>query len=162
MPSAGRLSRQETILNEAAARIRRHAGLPHTAPFDRPLVVVLSKLDEWNHLLDTEARGDPWRTRRHVTGVDMDRIEHLSELLRRILLHYCPETVAAAESFARDITYIAVSSLGPNIQLDPVSGLPAIRPAEIQPTWVTVPLLYCISRASSRLIPRFVKRNKPG
>ncbi len=161
-PSAGRLSRQETILNEAAARIRRHAGLPHTAPFDRPLVVVLSKLDEWNHLLDTEAKGDPWRTVDHVAGVNMDRIEHLSELLRRILLHYCPETVAAAESFARDITYVAVSSLGPNIQLDPVSGLPAIRPAEIQPTWVTVPLLYCISRASSRLIPRFVKRSKPG
>jgi hypothetical protein len=162
VPAAARLSRQETILNEAAARIRRHSGLPHTAPFDRPLVVVLSKLDEWNHLLDTEAKREVWRTVDHVTGVDMDRIEHLSELLRRILLHYCPETVAAAESFARDITYIAVSSLGPNIQVDPVSGLPAIRPAAIQSTWVTAPLLYCISRASSRLIPRFVKRSKTG
>src|SRR5262249_39608822 len=30
---AGRLSRQETILNEAAARIRRHAGLSHTATY---------------------------------------------------------------------------------------------------------------------------------
>ena len=138
--SCRRLSRQETILNEAAARIRRHAGLPHTAPFDRPLIVVLSKLDEWNHLLDTDAKGDPWRTQDHVTGVDMDRIEHLSELLRRILLHYCPETVAAAESFTRDVTYIAVSSLGPDVQLDPATGLAAIRPADIQPTWVTAPL----------------------
>ena len=159
---SGRLSRQETILNEAAARIRRHAGLPHTAPVDRPLVVVLSKLDEWNHLLDTDAKGDPWRTQDHVTGVDMDRIEHLSELLRRILLHYCPETVAAAESFTRDVSYIAVSSLGPNVQVDPASGLAAIRTADIQPTWVTAPLLYCLSQASSRLIPRFVKRGKPG
>ena len=49
---AGRLSRQETILNEAAARVRRHAGLPHTAPYDRPLVIVLSKLDEWNQDID--------------------------------------------------------------------------------------------------------------
>jgi hypothetical protein len=158
---AGRLSRQETILNEAAARIRRHAGLPHAAPLERPLVVVLSKLDEWNHLLDTDCGGDPWRTQNNVSGVDMDRVEHLSGLLRRILLHYCPETVAAAEAFARDVTYIAVSSLGPNIRHDPTSGLPAIRPADIQPTWVTAPLLYCISQAASRLVPRFVKRTKP-
>ena len=40
-----------------------------------------------------------------------------------------------------DITSIAVSSLGPRIQLDPNSGLPAIRPADIEPTWVTAPLL---------------------
>jgi len=160
-PAAGRLSRQETILNEAAARIRRYAGLSHTAPVDRPLVVVLSKLDEWNQLLDTEATGDPWRTVEHVTAIDIDRIEHLSALLRRVLLHYCPETVAAAESFSRDVTYIAVSSLGPNVQVDPASGRPAIRPAEIQPAWVTAPLLYCISRASSRLVPRFVRRAKP-
>ncbi len=78
---AGRLSRQETILNEAAAQIRRHAGLSHTAANERPLVVVLSKLDEWNHLLDTESGGDPWRTQGNVTGVNMDRIEHLSGLL---------------------------------------------------------------------------------
>ena len=80
--SAARLSRQETILNEAAARIRRHAGMPHTGTYDRPLVVVLSKLDEWNHLLDTESGGDPWRTQGNITGVDMDRVEHLSGLLR--------------------------------------------------------------------------------
>jgi hypothetical protein len=159
---AGRLSRQETILNEAAARIRRHAGLPHTASYDRPLVIVLSKFDEWNHLIDTDKGGEPWRTQEQVTGVDMDRIEHFSALLRRILLHYCPETVAAAETFARDVTYIAVSSLGPHVQIDPASGLAAIRPADIEPVWVTAPLLYCISRASSRLIPRFVRRSKPG
>ncbi len=70
---AARLSRQETILNEAAARIRRHAGMPHTGTYERPLVVVLSKLDEWNHLLDTESGGDPWRTQGNVTGVNMDR-----------------------------------------------------------------------------------------
>ena len=97
-----------------------------------------------------------------VFVVDMDRIQHLSGLLRRILQHYCPETVAAAEDFAREVTYIAVSSLGPNIRPDPASGLPAIRPAEIQPTWVTAPLLYGISQASSRLIPRFVKRTRSG
>ena len=74
--------------------------------FDRPLVVVLSKLDEWNHLLDTDAKGDPWRTQDHVTGVDMDRIEHLSDS-SGVMLHYCPETVAAAESFAGCVNHRA-------------------------------------------------------
>ncbi len=157
---AGRLSRQETVLNEAAARIHRHAGLSHSASYDRPLVVVLSKLDEWNHLLDTDRDGDPWRTQGGVTGIDMDHIEHLSQLLRRILLHYCPETVAAADAFAKDVTYIAISSLGPKIARDPSTGLPAIRPADIQPISVTAPLLYCLTRTSSRLIPRFVKKGR--
>ncbi len=158
--NAGRLSRQETVLNEAAARIRRHAGLPHSAPYDRPLIVVLSKLDEWNHLLDTDRDGDHWRTQGGVTGIDMDHIEHLSELLRRILLHYCPETVAAADAFAKDVTYIAISSLGSKVARDPSSSLPSIRPAEIQPISVTAPLLYCLTRTSSRLIPRFVKKGR--
>jgi hypothetical protein len=158
---ASRLSRQETFLNEAAARIRRHAGLPHTAPYDRPLIVVLSKFDEWNHLIDTARGGEPWRIQGEIVGVDIDRIEHLSAILRGILLHYCPETVAAAETFARDVTYIAVSSLGDQVELDPSSGLPAIRPRNIQPHWVTAPLLYVLSRASSRLIPRLIRRNKP-
>jgi hypothetical protein len=161
-PHDGRLSRQETILHEAAARIRSHAGLSHTAPFELPLVIVLSKLDAWNHLLDTDKGGEPWRTHDNTMGVDMNRIAHLSELLRRLLLHYCPEMVAAAESFARDVTYIAVSSLGPRIQVEPGSGLAAIRPAEIDPTWVTAPLLYCLSRVSSRLVPRLVRRGNPG
>jgi hypothetical protein len=158
---AGRSSRQETILNEAAARIRRHAGLAATALYDQPVIIVLSKFDEWNHLIDTDKGGEPWRSQDDRMGVDVDRIEDLSGLLRRILRHYCPETVAAAETFARDVTYIAVSSLGPGVQLDPVSGLPAIRPVDIQPHWVTVPLLYYLSQALSRLIPRVVRRGKP-
>jgi hypothetical protein len=158
---AGRLSRQETFLNEAAARIRRHAGLAHTAAYDRPLIVVLSKLDEWKHLIDTERGGESWRSQADGTGVDIDRIEHLSDILRGILLHYCPETVAAAETFARDVTYIAVSSLGDQIETDPTTGLAAIRPKNIQPHWVTAPLLYILSRTSSKLIPRLVRRNKP-
>ena len=65
-----RLSRQETILNEAAARIRRHAGLSQGTKYDKPLVIVLSKLDEWAHLLDPMTRrtlasaGKPDRRRR--------------------------------------------------------------------------------------------------
>jgi len=157
---AARLTRQETILNEAAARIRRHGGLSHGSKFDRPMIVVLSKLDEWSHLLDRED-GEPWRVQGNLTGVDGERIERTSNRLREILTQYCPETVAAAEAFAREITYIAVSSLGNHVELDPNTGLPGIRPKNIQPQWVTVPLLYALSRVQPALIPRLIRRARP-
>jgi hypothetical protein len=158
---ASRLSRQETILNEAAARIRRHTGLSQGSKFDRPMVVVLSKLDEWSHLFGPDDEGDPWRSRGNLTGVDVVRIERRSGRLREILLKYCPETVTAAEAFAKDITYIAVSSLGSCVEPDSNSGLLGIRPRNIQPHWVTVPLLYAISQVLPALVPRLLRRAKP-
>jgi hypothetical protein len=158
----GRLSRQETILNEAAARIRRHVGLSQTSQYDRPMVVILSKLDMWSHLLGSEHDVDPWRTLGNRTGIDVEAIEQRSAHLRAILLEHCPETVAAAEAFAPDVTYIAASALGSRVELDPVTGLPGIRPREIKPYWVTVPLLYSISQVLPALVPRVVRRAKPG
>jgi hypothetical protein len=155
---AARMSRQETILNEAAARIRRHAGLSHGTKYDRPMIVILSKFDEWSHLLDHDA-GEPWKSQGNMTGVDVERIERTSVRLQQILMHYCPETVAAAEAFAKNITYIAVSSLGGQVEVDTTTGLRAIRPKNIQPHWVTVPLLYALSRVQPSLIPRLIRRS---
>ncbi len=157
-PRAGRMSRQETILTEAAARIRRHSGLSQGSKYDRPMVIVISKFDEWAHLLGLDDDSEPWRVQGNLTGVDLEKIERMSGRLREILLKYCPETVAAAESFAKEITYIAVSSVGDQAELDPSSGLPGIRPRNIRPHWVTVPLLYSISRVLPALLPRLVRR----
>ena len=89
----------------------------------------------------------------------MELVEQQSQRLRRILSHYCPETVAAAETFASNVTYIAVSSLGKRTHTDPKTGLASIRPSEIQPLWVTVPLLYSLSKILPGLIPRLKRRN---
>ena len=43
--------RQETILSEAAQRVRRYAGLAQSQKHDRPLIVVVTKFDSWKHLL---------------------------------------------------------------------------------------------------------------
>jgi hypothetical protein len=155
-PSA-RLSRQETILNEAAVRIRRHAGLSQGTKYERPMIVIVSKFDQWSHLLDPDV-GEPWKTQGNSTGVDIERIERTSARLRQVLMQYCPETVAAAESFAKNITYIAVSSLGEQVEIDPTTGLAGIRPKNIHPHWVTVPLLYALSRVQPALIPRLIRR----
>ncbi|MGO9915366.1 MAG: protein kinase domain-containing protein, partial [Isosphaeraceae bacterium] len=120
---SSRLSRQETILVEAAARVRRHTGLSQASKFERPLLVVVSKFDEWSQLLGVDDDRDPWRTQGNVTAVEIERVENRSSRIRDILWRFAPEIVTAAESFAQDITFVAVSSLGPSIQLDPYSGL---------------------------------------
>jgi hypothetical protein len=158
-PREVRLSRQETILTEAAARFRRHAGVSHNTRYDRPLIVVLSKFDAWRHLLGTADDGEPWKSAGGVSALDIDRIETQSASLRRIMLAHCPDVVTAADSFASDVIYVPVSALGDRVELDPASKLPGIRPANIEPHWVTVPILYALSRALPGLIPRLKRRN---
>jgi hypothetical protein len=155
------MSRQETILTEAAARIRRHTGLSQGSKYDRPLIMVLSKFDEWSHLLGLADDSDPWRRHGNLTGIDVGRIQQTSDRLRQILSVYCPETVAAAQAFAKDITYIAVSSLGSGVEVDARTGRPGIRPRNIRPEWVTVPLLYSISRVLPALVPGLIRRAQP-
>ena len=159
---AARMSRQDTILNEAVTRIRRYAGLSQGVKYDKPLVVVVSKLDEWSHLLGPGDENDPWRAQGNMTGVDVEKIEQASSRVREILLKYCPEIVTAAETFAKDVTYVAVSSLGGEVELDFQSGLPGIRPKNIRPRWVVVPILYAISRVLPALVPRLIRRTKSG
>jgi hypothetical protein len=159
---SARLSRQDTILIEATARIRRYAGLSQGTAYDKPLLIVVSKLDEWAHLLGDTEENDPWRVHGNLSGVDNAKIERTSSRVRELLLNYCPEIVTAAEGFAKDVTYFAVSSLGGQVELDLQSGLPGIRPRNIQPRWVAVPILYAIARVLPSLVPRLVRRSKHG
>jgi hypothetical protein len=157
-----RLSRQETILSEAAARIRRHAGLAQHEKHDRPLVVVLSKFDAWSHLLGDTDASDPWRPARggSVSGLHVERVESQSANLRRLLAQFCPETVAAAESFAREVTYIPVSAVGGETEVDPKTGSLSIRPDAIRPHWAAVPFLYLLSRLQPGLVPRLQRKSR--
>lgn len=160
-----RSMRQEPILQEAIARIRRFAGLRQTERHKRPLVVILTKFDMWWSLLGADPEPDPWRAVRGPAGseetfeaVDMNVVARQSQLARQVLLQTSPEIVTAAEGFAEDVTYVPVTSVGWNVSVDARSGLPAIRPSEAAPYWATVPLLYGLSRSIPGLIPTMTKR----
>jgi hypothetical protein len=151
----GKLSRQETVLNEAAARVRRFAGLSSSAKLDRPLIVVLSKSDEWGHLLNGTGAAEPWaRLSEDLYAVHTDAILQHSQAIRRLMLRHCPEIVSAAEDFASEVTYIAVSALGDDVELDPKTNLMGIRPSRIRPRWATVPMIYGLSRVLPGLVQR--------
>ena len=163
--SSSRFSRQSIILNEAASRVRRHAGLGQSEKHDRPLIIVLTKFDQWGSLFPTGDTSPPWykvgSDPNVPAGLDVERIEERSKLLRQLMVDYCSELVAAAEGFAKEVTYIAVSSLGPNIEVDPGTGVVGIRPEMIQPQWVTVPFQYCLTKVMPGLLFK-LKRRPPG
>jgi hypothetical protein len=151
--TGGKVGQQVQVLNEAAARIRRYTGLAHNARHDRPLMFVVTKFDAWSKLLEGNDPSPPWVQVGNLAGLDVGRIERRSQLLRALLLKVCPELVAAAESFATSVTYIPVSALGRTPELDPATNHVAIRPKDIAPVWVAVPLLYALCAWPPYVIP---------
>jgi hypothetical protein len=145
--------RQETLLTEAASRVRRYANLPPGKKHDAPLLVLVPKSDVWGSMLDEEVVTEPILPNAIggiVSGVDVVRIERVSAKLRTLLLNETPELVAAAEDFCRHVVYIPVSALGRSPE-DTADGL-MVRPKDIQPRWVSVPLLYMFAKWTKGLI----------
>jgi hypothetical protein len=155
MGDRARTSRQETILLEAADRVRRYTGLGQTARHERPLMIVVTKFDAWSTLLEDERLTSPWVATKHdkLCALDMTQIESISDRVRSLLGRLTPELVAAAEGFASNVIYVPVSSLGRAPEVDAQSGLLGIRPRDLQPTWAEVPFLYAMARWMGGLIP---------
>jgi len=148
-----RASRQESVLLEAAARVRRYTGLPEGAKIKQPLIVVVTKFDVWNKLLKDSSLQEPRVGQDQVRGLDLERIESRSRAVRTLLSTVCPEIVTAAETFAQDVVYVPVSALGKLPAVQTESNALAIEPGNIKPVWVTVPLLYALCRWMRGLIP---------
>ena len=150
---AGRKTlRQESLLNEAAGRMRRYGGLGPQARTDRPLIICVSKSDIWAPLMDEDIISEPYlpATDPAKARVDMDRINRVSAKVRQLLLTTTPEIVSMAEAVSKAVVYVPISSLGHAPEPHPSdANLLAIRPRDIRPHWVTVPVLYALAQWTS-------------
>lgn len=146
--------RQETILSEAAQRVRRYSGLAQSQKHSRPLIVVVTKYDSWRGLLKKDSLPQARITAPSGlrSAVNVEGIEETSRLLRSLLWHVSPEVVSAAESFASQVLYIPVSATGCGPQVDPATGALGFRPRDINPIWAEVPVLYSMSRWMQGLV----------
>jgi hypothetical protein len=149
--------RQETVLAEATQRLRKHRGLSAYQRYDRPLLVLVAKSDIWAPLLDADTLSEPILLPPHGHGqmaaVDIPRIQDVSRQVRALLLQIAPEIVTTAEDFSAEVTYIPVSALGHSPQHHPEQPGLVIRPRDIRPRWVTVPVLYALAQWHGGLIP---------
>jgi hypothetical protein len=154
--------RQETLLLEAAERVRRYAGLSARAKHNRPLILIVTKYDAWSSLLDAGRLPQPWSSsaKNPVSAMQLETIEKMSAQVRALLWKLSPEVVSAAESFTDQVLYVPVSATGRSPEIDPVTGAKGFRPRDIHPMWVEVPLLYTLSRWSEGLIP-YVRQGAP-
>ena len=149
--------RQETILSEAAIRFRRHASLSAYQKCDRPLLVLVAKSDIWDPLVEGEDLVTEPIVRDKTGGadlavLDLDRIERVSNAIRKMLQELTPEVVSIAEDFSDEVFYLPVSALGHSPEKYPDKNGLLIRPRDVKPRWVTVPLLYSYSRWATGLI----------
>ena len=149
--------RQETILSEAAIRFRKHASLSAYQKCDRPLLVLVAKSDIWGPLLADEdlvsepiVRDEPGKA--HLSVLDLDRIERVSMKVRQLLLELTPEVVTIAEDFSDEVFYMPVSALGHSPEKYPEKNGLLIKPRDVHPRWVTIPLLYSYARWATGLI----------
>jgi hypothetical protein len=155
---------QESILQEAARRVRHFRGLAPTEKHNAPLIVVVTKFDCWSKLLPGRSQKEPWRavrvsgngsasSARDVTKLECSSIEDTSAAVRKLLLETCKEIVTAAESFVDDVTYVPVSSVGWSARpLDSEPGQFEIRPEEANPYWVAAPMIHGLWQSIPGLI----------
>jgi len=149
--------RQETILTEATIRFRKHAGLSAWQKCDRPLLVLVAKSDIWAPLMaDEDLASEPILHdpdgKTHIGVLDLERIERVSVKLRKLLLEITPEIVSVAEDFGDDVVYVPVSALGHSPEKQEGKNGLLIKPSDIKPRWVTIPLLYSYARWATGLI----------
>lgn len=146
---------QTQILIEAATRVRRYAHLSQNEKLSQPLLVLVSKSDIWCNLIDEDITSEPYIAaappERLFAVVDAPRIMRVSTKIRNLLLELAPEFVAAAEDFCKEVLYIPVSALGCSPEVQEGSNFLVVRPRNIKPRWVTVPVMYAFSAWASGL-----------
>ncbi len=155
--------RQETILLEAAQRVRRYAGLAEKAKHSRPLILVVTKYDCWSSLLGNQRLESPWKrgSKSDLCAMQIDTVDEVSKQLRALLWELCPEIVSAAEGFAEQVIYVPVSATGRSPEVDPQTGAFGVRPRDMNPMWAETPLLYALCRWMPGLIPYWRPNGSP-
>ena len=169
--------RQDTVLHEAANRIRKYTELKHNERHDRPLIVVVTKYDAWASLLPGILDTPPWNpvrsgslasdsSGRHSShgilhALDMDRIEETSRRVRDLLWRYSPEMISAAEGFAKEVLYVPVSATGCSPVVDQAGAIHGMRRKDIRPMWVETPMLVVLAKWAKGLIPYAMRKQNP-
>jgi len=150
--------RQDVLLTEMISRVRRHLGLRGTAGYSKPLIIGVSKADVLGDMI--EFGGNPWSWDDELDSdaLDLSRVVGVSFATRCLLMKYAPEIVRTAESFAQHVLYMPLSALGhspkPAESDDAQESRPGapgsrsadfVRPCDIDPKWVDVPMLYILA-----------------
>lgn len=147
-------ARQETILHEIAGRVDRHTT--HADDHrSRPLLVVLTKYDQWWPLVGHERLPTPIieRGEGKLSALHLGMVQHVSDAARKLLQQFTPEVVTTAEEMSDNVWYVPVSATGCSPEKDPETGRLGFRPRSMKPMWESVPMLLAMALRTRGLIP---------
>lgn len=130
--------RQDTLLMELAARIRRHLGSRGEERLSRPLVVGFSKADMLRDRLPLSE--SPCRQRPDgAYALDWDALHRISDATEALLAEFVPEVVGTARDIASEVWFLPMSALGHNPKNE------GVRASDVKPVWAEVPVLFTLA-----------------
>ncbi len=148
LAKGARVQRQEVLLTEMVNRIEKYSGKKAAKKSSKTLIILVPKSDIWLDMLGYELPDEPWHwdPDYRVCTLDVDEVMSVSFSVRSLLDDICPELVSSAESFTGNVLFLPNSALGGSPVVDEASGMLGIRPMDIEPFWITVPMLYLFYR----------------
>lgn len=134
-----RAQRQDTLLSEMAARIRRHTGDWGGGKLKKPLIFGISKADMLRTKLDfsaapyAELAGGGW-------ALDWEALKAISSATEAFVGDVAPEAVLTAHELAEEVWFLPMSALGHNPMQE------GVRPRDVKPVWAELPVVFALAR----------------
>ena len=146
-PQLGRsaVDLQGVLLATMSDRIKRIRGMSIGENIRTPLAVIVGKCDAWQHLLGE----NPFREPVDNARLNLNAIQHNSDVLRELLLNLSAEIVINAEAISDNVRYFPVSSFGHTpVQVKNAAGQEMIMPDPLQlsPFMTEIPPLWILSQ----------------
>ena len=145
-PQAGvalRNINQGQILREMINRIKKFRSMASFEKSDKMLVMLVPKYDAWadNFPIDLKALSfAQFNQGTYQYALDFSVIKCVSFCTRQWLLERAPDIVGDSEAFFENVYFLPVSALGTSPDYDEARNMIGIRPSEINPVWVDVPI----------------------
>ena len=130
--------RQDTLLMELAARIRRHLGSRGEERLSRPLIVGFSKADMLRDRLPLSEQ--PFAAREDGSfALDWNALHRISDATEALLEEHVPEVVGTARDVASEVWFLPMSALGHNPKNE------GVRASDVNPVWAELPVLFTLA-----------------
>lgn len=136
--------RQDVLLAEMAARIRRHMGNRSETRLTKPLIFGVSKADLLRQHLPLDAEIYKKFDEKRL-ALDLAVLKQVSEATENLLNDISPEVTATAHDIASEVWFVPVSALGHNPMRE------GVRPCDIKPIWTELPVVFTLAKKG--LIP---------
>ena len=154
--------RQELLITQAIASIRRMRNLRESEAIEQPLIIAVGKSDAWasknlDDLPENLLREDEEGT----LSLDSELMNKTSNQVRSFLTEHAPEIVGTADALNSNVLYLPVTSTGiaPEVRGGPEQTL-AFQSEKIVPRWTMECLMAAIELANPGML--FTKEKDTG